>query len=308
MTAPEALADSAGAASAPIRVGCVFRPQYPPEKIAAAARIADDAGLDEMWLWEDCFASGGLSAAAIALANSGRMSVGVGVLPAPMRNVALTAMELATLERAYPGRLRIGIGHGVQDWMAQIGAKVASPLTYLREYLECLTALLRGETVTYSGRYVKLTDVCLEWPPNPDTELLVGAEGPKSLQLSGELASGTIVTGGTSPEAMRELLQHVEAGRQRRSTRAPHSVVAYVMCTTGSNAEEDAVAEMRHWDLDPAIDVTAHGTAGDIARTARRWVDAGADTIVLQPTAGADIEAFASFIGSQVQPLLRAGS
>jgi hypothetical protein len=38
-------------------------------------------------------------------------------------------MEIATLARAFPNRVRIGVGHGVQDWMAQIGAKVDSPMT-----------------------------------------------------------------------------------------------------------------------------------------------------------------------------------
>src|SRR6185437_1768632 len=139
-----------------------------------------------------------------ALANSERLTVGIGVLPVPMRNVAITAMEIATLDRAYPGRIRIGLGHGVQDWMAQIGEKVASPMTLLREYVTVLSALLRGERVTYDGRYVKLTDVGLDWPPAPSTELLVAAEGPRTLALSGELGSGTVITAGTSPDGLRE--------------------------------------------------------------------------------------------------------
>jgi alkanesulfonate monooxygenase SsuD/methylene tetrahydromethanopterin reductase-like flavin-dependent oxidoreductase (luciferase family) len=304
MTAPHPLADPTGTGTASPRVGCVFRPQFPPEKLAAAARAADAAGLSELWLWEDCFATGGISAAAIALANSTHMAVGVGVLPAPMRNVALTAMEIATLERAYPGRVRIGLGHGVQDWMAQIGAKVGSPMTYLREYLTCLAGLLRGDTITFNGRYVSLSNVCLEWPPNPNTELLVGATGPKTLQLSGELASGTVITGGTTPDALREALHHIDTGRRQRTTAAPHSVVVYIVCTTGPAAAAAAIAELKHWDLDPARHITASGTAADIAHAARRWIDAGADTVVLQPTADTDIETFATFVGTEVQPLL----
>lgn len=42
-------------------------------------------------------------------------------------------MEIATLDRAFPGRVRIGVGRGVQDWMRQVGAGVASPMTLLRE-------------------------------------------------------------------------------------------------------------------------------------------------------------------------------
>jgi len=292
--------------SAP-RVGCVFRPQYAPEKLGAAARAADAAGLDEMWLWEDCFATGGISTAAIALANSDRMSVGVGVLPVPMRNVALTAMEIATLERAFPGRVRIGVGHGVQDWMRQIGVKVASPMTYLREYLVCLSALLRGETVTYAGRYVSLTDVCLEWPPTSNTELLAAATGPRTLELSGELATGTIISSGASPDRLRESLVHINSGLARRSTPSPHSVAVYVVCATGPDARAVAQREVRQQDLEWAEDIAAFGTAAEIASAARRWVTAGADTVVLQPPSDTDtdVAAFAAFIGAEVQPLLK---
>lgn len=148
-----------------LRVGCVYRPQFAPERLAATATAADEAGLDELWLWEDCFLAA--VAAAIALSHSTRLTVGIGVLPAPMRNVTLPAMEIATLARSFPGRARIGVGHGVQDWMAQIGEKVDSPMTLLREYLTCLTALLHGESVTSRGRFVNLDNVALDWPPDP---------------------------------------------------------------------------------------------------------------------------------------------
>jgi alkanesulfonate monooxygenase SsuD/methylene tetrahydromethanopterin reductase-like flavin-dependent oxidoreductase (luciferase family) len=305
MNVPNPLEAPLDQPNSPPRVGCVFRPQYAPETLGSAARAADAAGLDEMWLWEDCFATGGISTAAIALANSDRMSVGIGVLPAPMRNVALTAMEIATLERAFPGRVRVGVGHGVQDWMRQIGVKVASPMTYLREYLVCLSALLRGETVTYAGRYVSLSDVCLEWPPTSNTEVLAAATGPRTLELSGELATGTIISSGTSPDALRESLGHINSGLARRSAPGPHSVAVYVVCATGPDAHADALRELKHWDYDPGQDVAAFGTAAEIARAARGWVTAGADTVVLQPTADSDIESFAAFIGSEVQPLLK---
>ena len=60
-------------------LACVLRPQIPPEELAAAARTADDAGVDELWLWEDCFAHGGIASAAIVLSNSTTVSVGIGV-------------------------------------------------------------------------------------------------------------------------------------------------------------------------------------------------------------------------------------
>ncbi len=289
-----------------ISVGVVFRPQIAPEHLASAARAADAAGLDELWLWEDCFLAGGISAAVIALANSERLKVGIGVLPVPMRNVAITAMEIATLDRAYPGRIRIGLGHGVQDWMAQIGEKVASPMTLLREYVTVLAALLRGERVTQDGRYMKLTDVGLDWPPETNIDLLIGAERPRTLELSGEIGSGTVITGGTSPDGLTEALRHVAAGRAKSKAPEPHSTVVYLICATGQDAAQRARDEVLLWKLDPAEDRAVYGSAEDIAAGANRWIAAGADTIVFQPDADADIGEFIEFIARQVQPLISA--
>ena len=53
-------------------------------------------------------------------------------------------------------------------------------------------------------------------------------------------------------------------------------------------------------------DLAAYGTPEEIAAAATRWIDAGADTIVFQPAADADIEAFVGVIGNHVQPLIAA--
>lgn len=294
--------ETPGAVPAP-RVGCVYRPQFPPERLAEAARVADESGVDELWLWEDCFLSGGLTSAAIALSHSSGLTVGIGVLPVPLRNVALTAMEIATLARAFPGRLRVGVGHGVQDWMAQVGEKVSSPLTLMREYLSALSGLLDGQTVTVKGRYVVLDGVALDWPPDAHVDLLAAATGPKTLRLSGELAKGTVISGGTTPSALRDAVAHIRAGTALRDTSSPHSVTTYLPCATGPDARRRATA-----DLDSQADanghVAAYGTAKEIAAAARLWVDAGADTIVFQPPADEDFVRFTSFIGSEVRGLL----
>ncbi|OZC97355.1 LLM class flavin-dependent oxidoreductase [Rhodococcus sp. 06-235-1A] len=232
------------------RIGVVLRPEVPPEAIVEAARAADHAGVDEVWLWEDCFFSGGLSTAALVLASTDRVNVGIGVLPTPMRNVASTAMEIATIARVHPRRLRVGLGHGVQSWMGQIGARVKSPLTLLSEQMEALTSLLAGEMVTVQGRYVSLDQVKLNWPPAQSPPLLVGATGPKTLALSGRTGVGTILTSETSPDQVRTAIDHIDGG-------PGHDVVVYVSCRSDSEADPSNV---------------------------QRWIDAGATTVVLEPS------------------------
>src|SRR5450432_1152485 len=103
-------------------IGVIFHPRFPPETLADFARRAEEAGFDELWLWDDCFLPGAISAAAIALANTRRIKVGIGLLPATVHNPMFAAMEITTLTRAFPDRLLPGFGHGVESWMKRIGA------------------------------------------------------------------------------------------------------------------------------------------------------------------------------------------
>lgn len=267
-------------------VGAVLLPQNPPETLPALARAADQSGLDELWLWEDCFLHSGVAAATAALAVTARVRVGIGILPVPFRNVALTAMEIATLRRLFGDRAMIGIGHGVQDWMGQVGARAASPLTLLREYATALRALLRGETVTTAGRYVTLHDVRLDWPPDPPPPLLIGATGPKTLRLAGELADGTILSGNTPPDGVRAARGHIAAEH--------HRVTVFVQAATGPGARARLTDE-----------AALAGDAAEIAAGVRRWADAGADAVILQPTADdPDPAEFVRFVAREVRPLV----
>jgi alkanesulfonate monooxygenase SsuD/methylene tetrahydromethanopterin reductase-like flavin-dependent oxidoreductase (luciferase family) len=286
-------------------LGVVFLPQLPPERLRSVARAADEAGLEELWLWEDCFRESGIASAAAALAWTERLRVGVGLLPVPLRNVALTAMEIATLQRMFPDRVSIGVGHGVQDWMAQVGARVESPTTLLREYLAALRALLRGEQVSTQGRYVRLGEVALDWPPASAAAIFAGATGPRTLRLSGELADGTILTAGTSPDAVRQARRVIDEGYAKSGRSQGHPVVVYLHAATGPDAAERLEAERRRSGYDSMRDIAVSGDMHAVAAEVNRWAAAGADTVVLQPTPDdPDPEGFVRFVALDVRPLV----
>ena len=288
-------------------LGAVFLPQLPPERLRDVAVAADRAGLEELWLWEDCFLEGGLSATTAALAWTERLRVGIGLLPIPLRNVAVTAMEIATVQRLFPGRFHAGVGSGVPEWMVQVGAGVSSPLTLMREYVPALRSLLRGEDVSVEGKFVKLDRVRLDWPPSETVPILVGTGGPKGLALSGELADGTILAGGTTPDGVRHARAHIDEGRARAGRMDAHRVTVYVLAATGPGALARWEAECRRWNFDPSDDVGVAGDAPAFAAAVKRWADAGADTVVFQPTSDdPDPIRFIEFIARQVRPLVDA--
>lgn len=204
------MTDSQGAT-----VGVMLPRDLPASDVIAFARRAEELGFAELWVVEDLGFRGGIAQAASVLASTSHIVVGIGILPAGARNAAFAAMELATLEQLFPGRLIAGIGHGMPNWMRSLGAWPASPLTLLEEYLAALRALLRGERVDTadSARYVKLTDAALEPSSIPDAAppVLAGVRGPKSLAVSGRAADGTILAEPAGPEYARAALGHIDA-------------------------------------------------------------------------------------------------
>jgi len=246
--------------------GVVFRPQCPPERLRRTVEAAEAAGVAELWLWEDCFLQGGLTAATAALAWSERLRIGIGLLPVALRNPAVVAMEIATLARLFPDRFVPGLGHGVLDWMGQVGARAESPLTLLREHTAAVRDLLHGHHVDIDGRYVHLDGVALDWLPTPPPPLLLGARGPKTLRLAGELADGVILDRAATPDDVRAARAEVDAGRAASGRTDPYRVVVYV---------------------EPPADLPAGELADVVGASVRDLGAAGATSVVFQGSAEA---------------------
>lgn len=282
----------------------IIRPSTRPSRVVPLARAVEAAGIEEIWLWEDCFQTGGISTASAILAATDRVRVGIGVMPTPLRNVALTAMEVASVDGMFPGRLIPGIGHGVQSWMAQVGVRAASPLTLMREYATALRALLAGERVTTSGRYVSLDDVALDWPPAQAVGVPVAATGPKSLRLAGEVGDGVVLEGSVGLAGLPGALERVAEGRAAAGRAAePFPVIQFVSGGTGADVVARLRAELTAWGQDVADDerlasYAIWGDAQDFADGVRRFGAAGADTVAIQPTEDdPDLERLAEVLG-----------
>ncbi len=261
-------------------VAATCLPHVPPEHVRAVARAAQDSGLAELWLWEDCFWGGAMSLASAILAWTDTLPVAIGVSPVPMRNVVLAAMEAAALQRLFPGRITLGVGHGVQGWMGQVGARAASPLTLLSEYLPALRALLNGERLTVKGRYVTLDDVALDRPPATPPPLLAAATGPRTLAVSGRLADGTVLDSRRPPQSGC-------APPARPSTRPaprPGAPARTRSCSTCSRSPgRTPRAASRTWAATGTAAVA--GGAEQVAEAVRFWAATGADKVVLHPDA-----------------------
>ena len=294
-----------------MNVGMCFDRSLPAPFVIEVAEALETAHVDQLWVIEDCFYTAGISLAATALARTERLTVGLGILPAVARNPAITAMELATLANLAPGRLLAGIGHGVQDWMDQMGARTSSPLTTLDEVITVVRRLLRGDTVTFEGREVTMRDVTLDAAPQTVPPVLAGVSGPKSLALAGRVADGVVLAEGAGPAFVRHAI--ASAGRPD-----PFRVSVFTALAIADDAatahrimapfvagliEAGGPAVMAHPHIDEIqervrdrgvdgiadmpsdwwIELGAIGTFDDAVKHAEALVDAGADDVTFFP-------------------------
>jgi alkanesulfonate monooxygenase SsuD/methylene tetrahydromethanopterin reductase-like flavin-dependent oxidoreductase (luciferase family) len=272
-------------------VGVVVRPDFSPETLRDIVQLVDHAAVDEVWLWEDCFLQGAVAQAAVALASSQTVVVGVGVIPAPLRSVVATAMEIATLALMFPGRVRVGIGHGVQSRMRQAGVAVASPLTLMREYVVTLRDLLAGREVSIEGRYVRLVNVGLDWVPAEPVPVFIGGAGPKTLRLAGEIADGVILDCQNTAATVGDALAHVATGRAGRRG-SGFATVMYLACAPGPNASGRLLEEAARLRVSSPGGFGVGGSAAQIVAASVPYLEAGVDTVVYQLVGGeADMDA-----------------
>ena len=228
-------------------IGLVLGSHMPPRHIVNMARLTEELGFGEMWFSEDCFFSGGMAGATAALAATSRLPMGLGIVSAATRHPAILAMELATIDVLFPGRIYGGIGHGVPAWLNQMGIMPPAPLKALRQCVTAVRRLLVGETVTENGHF-NFDDITLTHPAATSVPLYTGVVNERGLRLSGEVADGTILSTVSSPAYVEWARARVTEGMQRANRTSRHRLVTYTLFsvdpdpTVAKEAVRDSIA------------------------------------------------------------------
>ena len=172
-------------------------PSWPD--IRAFAEHAEAAGLDSVWVCDHFFGSmpgappegvheAWTLATALATATT-RVEVGQLVTCATYRNPGLLAKMAVTADAVSGGRLVLGLGAGWHDTEYEaFGYPTDHRVSRLEEALEIVVPLLRGETVSFAGRYHRVADAVLLPPPDRRIPLLVAGNGPRILRVTARYA------------------------------------------------------------------------------------------------------------------------
>jgi 5,10-methylenetetrahydromethanopterin reductase len=267
-------------------LGVMFRREWAPEGLIGFAQRAETAGLEELWLVEDLAYHGGFAQAGAALASTQRLTVGLGIAPAVARNVGYAAMEVATLARIFPGRFHMGFGHGVADWIDQVGATPASWLASLREVADTTRRLVGGQEVTVAGQHVRVRALQLVHPATTLPSVSLGVRRPKSMAVAAETADGVILAEGSGPRYVEEVRTLIgPAHRLTVFVHASADVDGITALTADQMADPRVNVQLAAYadELPPLTDLMIAGPADTWPAQARRWLSAGADSVVYCP-------------------------
>ena len=123
-----------------------------------------------------------------------RIRLGTGVVGIWSRSAVTLALQAATLHQLSGGRLLLGLGVQARGYVeGWHGQRYRKPVTAMREFVTILRGLLAGERVTFEGEIFSVRNFQLQMQlPEQPARIYVAANGPKMVQLAGELADGML--------------------------------------------------------------------------------------------------------------------
>lgn len=176
----------------PFRFGVDLQQPLPDRSFVDTARELEDLGYGTLFV-PDHFDEGygPIAAMAAAAVVTSGINVGALVLDCDFRHPAVLARELTTIDQLSEGRLEVGLGAG---WKRldydRSGIPMDPPRVRVDRMVETtrvLRRLFRGETVTFHGDHVRLTDMVAA-PPSfrpGGPPILIGGGARRVLRFAG---------------------------------------------------------------------------------------------------------------------------
>ena len=199
-----------------------FSPSNEDWEVAVTYAVeAERLGVDMAWSPEFWGYDAATPLAYLA-AKTSRIRLGTGIMQIGARTPAMTAMTAMTLASLSGDRFVLGLGvSGPQVIEGWHGVRFDRPLQRMREVVEIVRIVTRGERLVYHGEIYNLPLPGSEGKalvpgarPRPNLPIYLATLGPKSLEITGEQADGWL---GTSfmPEHASMFFDAIATGAKR---------------------------------------------------------------------------------------------
>lgn len=201
------------------RVALYLQDAHPIRDGMEYAKYAEAKGFEAVWQAESRLVRDAIVPMAAYAAVTERIKVGSGVINNWTRNIGLLAATFLTLDDLAPDRIICGIGAWWDPLARNVGIQRRKPLKAMRETVYVLRKLLAMERVTFHGEFHHVTDIELDVvhgrrePRN--VPIMIGATGPRMLELTGEIADGVVLNYCVPPEYNDIALEHLEKGARK---------------------------------------------------------------------------------------------
>jgi probable F420-dependent oxidoreductase len=175
-----------------VSTGCFVSTGRSLEQALDRVKLADSLGYDSAFVTHIAGRESLTVVTAYVLATE-RIRVGTGVVPIYTRTPATMAQTAATIDELSGGRLSLGLGVShrpvVEGWHGQT---IDHPVTEMREYVQIVRAILRGEEPP-AGKKWRTQFRLAGLDPRPELSIFIAALSPAMLRLAGEIGDGVML-------------------------------------------------------------------------------------------------------------------
>ena len=182
-------------------------------------RYAEERGFEAVWQAESRLVRDAIVPMAAYAAVTDKLQVGSGVINNWTRNIGLLAATFLTLDDLAPGRVICGLGAWWDPLAANVGIERRRPLKAMRETVEVLRRLLNMERVTFEGEFHQVKEIELDVVHGRreprDVKIMIGATGPKMMELTGEIADGAVLNYCVPPEYNDAAIEQLKTGLKK---------------------------------------------------------------------------------------------
>ena len=183
------------------------------------ARYAEEKGFEAVWQAESRLVRDAIVPMAAYAAVTERIQIGSGVINNWTRNIGLLAATFLTLDDLAPDRVICGLGAWWDPLAKNVGINRRKPLSAMRETVEVLRRLLALENVTFDGEFHQVNGIELDVVHGRreprQVPLMIGATGPKMMELSGEIADGVVLNYCVPPAYTSLACERLQVGAKR---------------------------------------------------------------------------------------------